>query len=487
MNTTLEETGMSLAHQDIAWMEIGELATGIRTRAFSALEVTEAMLQRIAAFDRHLHAYCRVTPELALAQAAAADARQARGEPLGTLHGVPIALKDLCATQGIATAAGMPMHRGHLPDHDATVTRRLREAGAVLLGKLEMTEGAYSVHHPDVMAPVNPWGSDLWPGVSSSGPGVATAAGLCFGSIGSDTGGSIRFPSAANAVTGLKPTWGRVSRHGAVELAASLDHLGPMCRSAADCGRMLGAIAGADPLDPTALPDSVPDYLAGPLDRLDGLRIGVDARWLSQGVDAEVQAGVQATLDTLCRLGAQAVPVTVPDSDALVSTWVALCAIEAALAHEHSFPSRREAYGPVLACLLDEGRSLSALDYQRILLQRADYTGRMRTLMAGIDLLISPAIPLVAPTSAQLAALRDEPGYRVRWQRFTVPADMTGQPTLTLPSGFTAQGRPLAVQLTAAHLGEAVLIRAGRAFQGVTDWHRRHPDASRWAQAGSVG
>ncbi len=478
---------MSLAHQDIAWMEIGELAAGIRTRAFSALEVTQAMLQRIAAFDPHLHAYCLVTPELALAQAAAADARQARGEPLGALHGVPIALKDLCFTQGIATAAGMPMHRGHIPDHDATVTRRLREAGAVLLGKLEMTEGAYSVHHPEVTAPVNPWAAELWPGVSSSGPGVATAAGLCFGSIGSDTGGSIRFPSAANAVTGLKPTWGRVSRHGAVELAASLDHLGPMCRSAADCGRMLGVMAGADPFDPTALPDPVPDYLSADIHRLDGLRIGVDASWLSTGVDSEVQAGVQAALDVLCRLGAQAVPVTVPDSDALVATWVALCGIEAAVAHERDFPARRAAYGPVLAGLLDEGRALSALDYQRILLRRADFTGRMRSLMADIDLLISPAIPLVAPTAARLAALREEPGYRVRWQRFTVPADMTGQPTLTMPSGFTAQGIPTAVQLTAGHLGEAVLIRAGRAFQGVTDWHRRHPDASRWAGSASVG
>src|SRR5207237_7080383 len=181
---------------------------------------------------------------------------------LSQLHGVPIAVKDLCWTEGIATAAGMPLHRDFVPSVDATVVRKLREAGAVLLGKLQLTEGAFADHHPDIAPPVNPWHRDHWSGASSSGSGVATAAGLCFGSLGSDTGGSIRFPSAANGVTGLKPTWGRVSRFGCFELAASLDHIGPMARSAVDCGAILGAIAGADPKDLTAVLERVPDYLA---------------------------------------------------------------------------------------------------------------------------------------------------------------------------------------------------------------------------------
>lgn len=458
----------------IAWLDMGDIAARIQGRELSSLEVTQAMLGRIERLDPLYKSYARTTPELALEQARAADERLARGEPCGPLNGVPIAVKDLCWTQGIPTAAGMPLHHDFVPAVDGTVVRRLQEAGAVLLGKLQMTEGAFSAHHPDIVAPVNPWHAQGWPGVSSSGSGVATAAGLCFGSIGTDTGGSIRFPSAANAVTGLKPTWGRVSRFGAFELAASLDHLGPMCRSARDCGLMLGAIAGADANDPTALQAPVPDYLAGDM-RLDGLRIGLDESHVSQGVETEVSDALARSLDVLRRLGAQVVAVRMPDVDDLVESWVPHCAVEAAVAHAQTFPARRSAYGPMLAGLLDQGLALSAVDYQRILLQRAAFTGSLNTLMTGVDLLIMPAMPFAAPTSERIAALRGEPGYRKRLSRFTAPTDMSGHPTLTMPSGFTAQGLPIAVQLVAAHLREDLLVRAGRAFQTQTDWHQRRP------------
>jgi amidase len=199
---------------------------------------------------------------------------------------VPIAVKDLCWTKDAPTAAGMKIYRNNRPGEDATVVTRLKEAGAVILGKLQLTEGAYADHHPEIDPPRNPWDETLWPGASSSGSGVATAAGLCYGSLGSDTGGSIRFPSAANNVTGLKPTWGRVSRYGVFELAATLDHIGPMARSAGDCGAILGAIAGADAKDPTAVLEPVPDYLANLNGSLRGTRVGVDRRWTSEGVDA---------------------------------------------------------------------------------------------------------------------------------------------------------------------------------------------------------
>jgi amidase len=195
-----------MTNQDIAWLGIEALAQLIRTRKLSATEVAQAMLRRIEQIDPGLHAYARTTPELALAQAGDADARLARGESTGPLHGVPIAVKDLCWTAGIPTAAGTMVHRDFVPPMDGTVVRRLREAGAVLLGKLQMTEGAFSAHHPDIVAPLNPWNAQTWTGVSSSGSGVAVAAGLCHGAIGTDTGGSIRFPSVANGVTGLKPT-----------------------------------------------------------------------------------------------------------------------------------------------------------------------------------------------------------------------------------------------------------------------------------------
>src|SRR5262249_30166417 len=208
----------------------------------SPVAATRAQLDRIAALDGALGSYALVMADAAMAQARAAEAEIAAGRYRGPLHGVPIAVKDLYWTQGFPTAAGMAIYRDHRPAEDATVVRRLKDAGAVLLGKLQLTEGAYSDHHPSVMPPRNPWNAEYWPGISSSGPGVATAAGLCFGSLASDTGGSIRWPSAANGLTGLKPSWGRVSRHGVFELAASLDHLGPMARSAADASVILGAI-----------------------------------------------------------------------------------------------------------------------------------------------------------------------------------------------------------------------------------------------------
>jgi len=464
-----------MSDADIAWLGIEALAQLIRQRTVSATEVTQAMLRRIEQIDPGLHAYARTTPELALAQAGAADARLARGESLGPLHGVPVAVKDLCWTAGIPTAAGTAVHRDFRPPVDGTVVRRLREAGAVLLGKLQMTEGAFSAHHPDITAPLNPWNAQTWTGVSSSGSGVAVAAGLCHGAIGTDTGGSIRFPSVANGITGLKPTWGRVSRHGVFELAASMDHLGPMCRSAADCGLMLGAIAGADPDDPTALQAPVPDYLAGDVQQLRGLRIGIDEAYLSRDVDSEVADAVQAALQTLVALGAAPVAVTVPQVDAVVSGWVAHCGVEAAVAHSATFPARRSEYGPVLAALLDAGLELSATDYQRILLARADFSGRMHALLHNVDLLLMPVIPFATPSLAQLAELRAQPAYRLQLMRYTAPFDMSGQPTITLPAGFTHDRLPLGVQLVAAHLREDLLVRAGRAFQLATGWHARRP------------
>ncbi len=464
-----------MTEQDIAWLSLEALAGQIRARKVSATEVTQAMLRRIGQIDPGLHAYARTTPDLAFAQAREADARQARGDALGPLHGVPIAVKDLCWTAGIPTAAGTTIHRDFIPSVDGTVVRRLREAGAVLLGKLQMTEGAFSAHHPKVTAPLNPWNAQAWTGVSSSGSGVAVAAGLCHGAIGTDTGGSIRFPSVANGVTGLKPTWGRVSRHGAFELAASLDHLGPMSRSAADCGLMLGAIAGADPDDPTALQAPVPDYLAGDARSLNGLRVGIDESYVSHDVAPEVADAVQAALRTLVALGATPVAVTMPPVDPVVDAWVPHCGVEAAVAHAATFPERRGEYGPMLADLLDVGLALSATGYQRILLTRADFTGRLNALMQGIDLLVTPVIPFGVPSLEQLAELRTRPGYRLLLSRYTAPFDMSGHPTITLPAGVAHDGLPLGVQLVAGHLREDLLVRAGRAFQNSTDWHTRRP------------
>ena len=464
-----------MTDDEIAWLDLSTVARLIREQMLSAEQVTQAQLRRIERLDTQLHAYACVTSELALTQARAADQRQAQGQALGPLHGVPIAVKDLCWTAGIPTAAGMQIYKDFAPDQDATVVKRLREAGAVLLGKLQMTESAFSGHHPLTVVPVNPWEASAWTGVSSSGSGVATAAGLCFGSLGTDTGGSIRFPSAACGVTGLKPTWGRVSRYGVFELAASLDHIGPMCRTAEDCGLMLGVLAGADPKDPTALQAPVPDYSAGNKDNLSGLRIGWDAAYALNDVEPEVAQAVKQTLAVLEKLGAQIVPIAMPEVGDLVENWVPHCGIEAAVAHTNTYPSRRAEYGSMLAGLLDIGNKLTATDYQRILLQRATHTGQLNAVLMQVDLILMPAMPFAAPSTERIANLRKEPGYRRLMSRFTAPTDMSGHPTLTFPAGETASGLPVAAQLVSGHLNEGLLVRAGSAFQNATQWHLRRP------------
>ncbi len=463
------------AMDELAYLEISEIARLLASRKLSPVELTNDMLRRIERLDPGLKSYALVTPELALEQARVAERMIGRRQILSQLHGVPIAVKDLCFTKGVVTAAGMPLHRDFVPTIDATVVKKLREAGAVLLGKLQMTEGAFADHHPDIVPPVNPWHRDHWSGASSSGSGVATAAGLCFGSLGSDTGGSIRFPSAANGTTGLKPTWGRVSRYGCFELAASLDHIGPMCRSATDAAIMLGAIAGIDPDDPTTLRAEVPDYLAANDGDLRGMKIGFDERYALDGVDADTHHAIDATLATLRTLGAAIVSLRFPDVDAMAADWGPNCAVETAVAHEATYPARRSEYGHGLAGLIDTGRQLSGLDYQRILLRRKAFAGRAAEAMAAVDVMLVPAQPFAAPTVERMATLGRVPAELAALIRYTVPFVMSGLPTLTVPAGFTAKGLPVAAQFAGKHLGEAQICRVGRAFQRATDWHRRHP------------
>lgn len=460
---------------ELHYLELTEVGRRIRRKELSPVEVTQALLARIEALEPRLHAYALTTPELALEQARRAEAEVMRGESRGPLHGVPIAVKDLCWTKGIPTAAGMPIHKDWIPDEDATVVRRLAEAGAVDLGKLQLTEGAFADHHPSVTPPVNPWNPDHWSGASSSGSGVATAAGLCYGSLGSDTGGSIRFPSAANGTTGLKPTWGRVSRYGVFPLGATLDHIGPMTRSAVDAAAMLGVLAGADENDPTALQAPVPNYLAGISRGLRGLRVGVDPAFNAMGVDEVTAAVVAHALDVVRDQGGEVLEVRFPDAAQMVTDWIPLCGVEAAVAHEATYPARASEYGPGLSGLLDLGRGLPVLELQKIIERRKAFTGRVAALFESIDLLVIPAQAMASPTVARMATLGEDADMLAGLLRFTCPFDMTGSPTITLPAGFTPQGTPVAFQFVARHLEEDLLCRAGWAFQQATDWHRKFP------------
>lgn len=468
---------MNAPAADLHYLELSELAARLRLCAVSPVEVTRVQLERIARLDVRLNAYALVLADDALSQADVAEAEIARGDYRGPLHGVPIAVKDLCWTEGRPTAAGMLTRRDYCPSEDGTVVRRLKEAGAIILGKLQLTEGAYSDHHQSITPPKNPWNPEYWPGISSSGPGVATAAGLCYGSIASDTGGSIRWPSAANGLTGMKPTWGRVSRHGVFELAATLDHVGPMARSARDCALLLATIAGADPKDPTALLESVPDYAGLAGQGVNGLRIGVDPTWNSDDVDPAVQATLEQAVEVFRALGAIIVDVAFPEVGQAIVDWAPNCAVEAAVAHEATYPLRKSEYGHVLASVVESGRALSGTDYQKILLRRLELRGRVAVLFGTIDLLLTPVHPFGPLSLESVRTLGEQPDLIFKLQRYTCPFNMTGSPTITLPGGFTDAGLPIALQLVAAHLNEAALIRAGVAFQGATFWHRRHPVA----------
>jgi amidase len=464
-----------MATDDIHYLELTELTRRIHAKQISPVEATQAMLSRIAALDGGLHSFALVLPDTALAEARQAEAEIVAGQIKGPLHGAPIAVKDLCWMTGVPTAAGMTIHRDYKPSTDATVVRRLRDAGAIILGKLQLTEGAYVDHHPEITPPVNPWGAAHWSGASSSGSGVATAAGLCYGSLGSDTGGSIRFPSAAQGLTGLKPTWGRVSRYGVFELAATLDHIGPMTRSAADAAAMLAAIAGVDPNDPTALQDAVPNYMAELDGGLRGVRVGIDAAWNAAASDTTTQQVLDAALQTLRSLGAEIVDISFPDVSQIVQDWFPLCGLETAVAHEATYPSRAQDYGPSLAALIDLGHQQSGLDYQKIILRLNDFRGRVAALFQSVELLLAPAQGFASPTVATMSTAGEDPKLMTALLNYTCPFDMSGSPTITLPGGFTAQNMPVAFQLIGAHMSESLLCRAGHAFQGVTDFHKRHP------------
>ena len=460
---------------ELHYLEIAELGAHLESGAVSSREATLAQLDRIESLDRKLRSYASVMWEQALFDADLADRELAAGRVRGPLHGIPVAVKDICWTKGHATASGMHLHRHFKPDRDATVVARLRAAGAIILGKTQLTEGAYSDYHPSIEPPINPWNADYWPGISSSGAAVASAAGMCFAGIASDTGGSIRWPCYANGVTGIKPTWGRVSRFGVFELAPTLDHVGTIARTAIDAGMLLQAIAGSDPLDPTTLSDAVPDFRSVATPDLRGLRIGVDETWNQVDVDLATQAMLDSALTIFQGMGAQLVPVKFPDVEQIVKDWVANCAVEAATAHARSFDTHRSEYGAVMAGVIEHGRSLTATDYQRILLRRMTFRGRVTALFGDIDVLLVPVQPMPPLTLATIRTLGEQPDLIARLQRYTCPFDMTGHPTITLPGALCESGLPMGFQMVAAASHEHTLVRAGAAFQTATHWHRRRP------------
>ena len=457
------------------YQTIAEVGAHLRSRELSPVELTQAMLGRIDSLDGTLKSYATVMSESAIAAAQAAELEIAAGNYRGGLHGVPIAIKDLCFTSGVATMGGTRVLRDFVPDFDGTVVRKLRAAGAVILGKLNLTEGAMAGYNPEFDIPVNPWGADRWSGASSSGSGVATAAGLCYGSLGSDTGGSIRFPSAACGTVGIKPTWGLVSRFGALALAESLDHLGPMTRSAADAGVLLQAISGHDANDPTSLTEPVPNMLEGLGRGVAGVRIGVDERYIGDDVDPELAAAVMDGARLLENLGARLIPVQMPDTEPFSRAWGVLCSAEAAAAHRETFPTRAAEYGPWFRGWLEKGSSYSARDYAIASYTRLACNGSLRAIFDGVDVLVCPSMttPPERVTPEALYGPMEEEEWT--WGRFTIPYDFSGAPTISLPCGLNSEGLPLSIQFVGRHLTEPLLIQVGHAYEEATQYLLQPP------------
>jgi len=462
-------------NSDVAFKGLVELGKLIAKRKLSSLEVTQAMLERIGQLDPTLQSYVCVLETAALKDAKRADRELHKGAPRGPLHGVPVGVKDLCDINGVATTAGLPMFRKSIARRDATVVRKLRAAGAVILGKLHLTEGALALHHPNIPPPINPWAASRWSGASSSGTGVAVAAGLTFGALGSDTGGSIRFPASCNGVVGLKPTRNRVSRFGVFPLSETLDHIGPLTRSVEDAAAMLGAIAGRDTNDPTSSSLEVPDYIATIRRGIKGVRVGIDRKYAFKGVDPAIKKVIEHALLAFKAAGATIVPFKMPSMGAAIAAWTPLCAADAALAHAASYPAKKRGYSETYGGFLDTGRAVSGVDYARAQITRLQLCGQMESIFQSIDLMIKPVVATLNPTVPAFIAMCKGEGGLDELIYYTAPDDMTGAPTITLPGGLDKNGSPLSFQVVGRHFEEALLFRVGRVWQNAADWRTMRP------------
>ena len=450
-------------------LSLTEVVRRTTSGELSVREVAEAMVDRIRALDGEYGAYQMAYGQAALVRADALDAAKRRGGKLGILHGAPIALKDLLDTKDIPTAGGTTVWARRRPAFDATVVTRLTEAGALVLGKTKLTEGAYALHHPDVAPPKNPWNPARWCGVSSSGSGVAVAAGLAHGATGSDTGGSIRFPSASCGLVGVKPTYGRVSRYGVLPLADSLDHLGPMTRSVADARRMLAAMSGFDENDPTS--HGPPTHCdSAPFDNLKSLIVAVDEDWAGTAADANAAAAIEAGL-RLCRNAGTAIrPLRLPSTEALVDGWGTTCGVECAIAHAESYRREPEAYGPALASLIEAGLSASATDYARLERERERFRAGLDAILTEADLLLAPCMPGPVPAAERSADF----GRRDGFIRFTAPFDYSGHPSVTLPFAVDEDNVPRAFQLIGRRMDDDRLLAIAETIEAAAGFGYPH-------------
>ncbi len=482
---------------DLSQISLEQAANLLRQRSLSAVELTRFFLERIAIANPTLNAFITVDEEGALAAARRADERLARGEAT-PLTGIPLAVKDLFCTKGLRTTCASRMLQAFCPPYESTVTRRLKEAGAVVLGKTNMDEFAMgSSNETSFFGPVrNPWDTTRTPGGSSGGSAAAVAAGLCLAAIGTDTGGSIRQPAAMTGITGLKPTYGRVSRYGMIAFASSLDQAGPMTHSIADAALLLHAMAGHDPLDSTSIDSPVPDYRDELTANLKPLRIGIPAEYFAEGLSDSVRKAVEQAIVTFQELGATCLPLSLPCTPYAIPTYYVIAPAEASsnlarydgvrFGHRCDNPqdlrdmyarSRSEGFGAEVKRRIMLGTYVLSSGYYDAYYRKAQKVRRLiaddfQAAFTQVDLLLTPTAP---ETAFRIGEKDQDPVRMYLSDIFTINVNLAGLPGLSLPCGFDEHNLPIGLQLIGRPLQEGTLLAAGHAFQQATDWHLRRP------------
>ena len=470
---------MSRDPEQLLELSLAQAAKMVKSREVSPVELVDACLARIHAVDDRLRAYITIFDE-ARQVAKAAEAMIMAGHDLGPLHGIPIALKDNLAVKGTRTTAGSKVLENWIPDHDATVTERLRRAGAIFVGKLNMHEFAWggTSDNPHYGAVRNPWDTERFPAGSSGWSGVAVAARTCYGAIGTDTGGSIRLPSAINGVVGIRPTYGRVSNHGIIPLAWSMDTAGPMTRTVEDCAIMFGTIAGHDPKDPSTSRAAVSEYTDG-LDRgVKGLRIGVVPGYFFHHLQPPVRDAVKAALKTLEGLGAELVDVNIENIHGNISAQLTIEAAEPSTYHQRWLREQPENYGADVRSLLEIGEMLLATHYLQAQRYRTLLRQEFLEAFKKVDVFICPTLPFTATKVGAMKVVIEngvEEDMLSAIMQFTGVPSLTGLPSLNVPCGFDQDGLPVGMQIIGRPFDEAFLFRIGAAFQSATDFHKRAP------------
>lgn len=464
---------------ELCYLSAGELSRLIQRKDLSPVEVIDAHLDRIAATDGVLNSFITLLPEQARAAARRAEAQIQVGHYLGPLHGIPVGLKDLFNTGGVRTTSGSRIFDTFVPEQDCTVAARFQQAGAILLGKLNMHQFAYGPtgENPDYGHMHNPWDLERITGGSSGGSGSATASGQCTITMGSDTGGSVRIPASLCGIVGHKPTYGLVSRHGLTALSWCMDHPGPMVRTVEDAALTMNAIAGYDPNDVASVRMEVPDYTKALTGEVRGLRIGVIKEYFEAPLDAQVGEAVQRAIDLLQELGATVSQVSLPmyrHSQAISAT---ILMAEAAAYHRDLLAQDGDRLYPPVRLRLEAGLFISAADYLRAQQARSQFDREARQLLREVDLLAGPTEPVTAPKllATQLEIGEESVGTTAALTQYTRPYNITGFPAISVPCGFSDEGLPIGLQLAGRPFDDQTVLRAAHAYEQATDWHRRRP------------